>query len=270
MDVLLSMGFSEMEIRDALSRSAGNLEAALEILLNPVPQPSNTAPNTVFNFPNNTNTLTYDDTVVVLNVSQYSFSDIGASACTVIASSIMQHLLVQFDRMNNESASSDIFQMTQIVTQGVNIFRTTTFGRSVEHLAVDELGPRFFIDVHNLEAGFYQGLLSNSSAFHEMIRCAKVAADPTKHIGIIITKPPETVAIIIPPELHGREGKYYFFDSHSRPQDGFQNAYLIASNKEDSIIRKLKQIFPVIDLGMSDDYMSMMYNMFEASAFQLK
>ena len=212
MDVLLSMGFSEVEIRDALSRSAGNLEVALELLLNPSPQPVSIPPSSVFNFPNSTSMPANDDSVIILNVSQYSFSDIGASACTVIASSIVQHLLVQFDRIHNQNASSDVSQMTQTVTQGVNMFRTISIGRSVEHLAVDELGPRFFVDISNLEAGFYQGLLSNPSAFHEMIRCAKVAADPTKHIGVIITKPPETVAIIIPPEDRGREGTYYFFD----------------------------------------------------------
>jgi len=76
--------------------------------------------------------------------------------------------------------------------------------------------------------------------------------------------------------------QYAFFDSHSRPQLGFTGSYLVVSKSQEDIVRRLQSIFihiPVDDvdevgmdeLGWNYIYnMQMMYNMFEASVFQLK
>lgn len=112
-----------------------------------------------------------------------------------------------------------------------------------------------------------------------------------KYIGLIITKPPETVCLLLPPiektpagsnTAAASSSRYVFFDSHSRPQLGFYGSYLVASSRQEDIVRRLQSIFiplPVDDvdevgmdeLGWNYIYnMQMMYNMFEASVLQLR
>jgi len=105
-----------------------------------------------------------------------------------------------------------------------------------------------------------------------------------KYIGLIITKPPETVCVLLPPmeATPASSSRYVFFDSHSRPQLGFYGSYLVASTRQEDVVRRLQSIFiplPVDDvdevgmdeLGWNYIYnMQMMYNMFEASVLQLR
>jgi hypothetical protein len=81
-------------------------------------------------------------------------------------------------------------------------------------------------------------------------------------------RPPETVGFVVPPA--GRDGQFIFFDSHARPQYGFDGAYLVAGETQATITTRLYGLFES-DLGqeLGADVMTSTYNMFEATVFQL-
>ena len=77
----------------------------------------------------------------------------------------------------------------------------------------------------------------------------------------MITKPPETVSVIISRE------KCYFFDSHSRPQIGIEGAYLVSCDDVEGLVRRIMLVFPAME-STGDTMMDMMYNSFEGTIFQ--
>ena len=122
-----------------------------------------------------------------------------------------------------------------------------------------------------------QGLLTNRNAFLILINSAKESvanqiANRGKHIGIVITKPPETVCITIPPlDSNQSTSIYSFFDSHPRPECGLPQACYVTSNDIDSIILRLNAIFPAnVEIesdGYENSYMQMLYSTFEGTVF---
>lgn len=152
--------------------------------------------------------------------------------------------------------------------------------QNISHLSVEEFYSASIdlkTKIHKIGESF-QGLLTRRNAFTEMINTARenVANTPNsrhKNIGLIITKPPETVCITIPPlDSVTGEATYSFFDSHSRPQHGITGSYLVTSTDIDSILLRLNAIFPecsdALDSGDQDSYMQMMYLTFECTVFQ--
>jgi hypothetical protein len=102
-----------------------------------------------------------------------------------------------------------------------------------------------------------------------MFQQARDRAAPGKYIGLVITKPPETVCVLLPPRGAQAGAKFIFFDSHSRPQFGISGSYVVVCDDERAVVNRLSSIFtPLPSEGDEDNYMLMMYNMFEATAFQ--
>lgn len=209
-----------------------------------------------------------------MDLSQYTFSDVGSSACTAIAASVLKLLLLQVER---GCLVIDKNNLTDAVFAGVSYFHSL---HKVDHLSMDEVGPimndtlRHLVD--NSGSGVIQGMISDSSPFDSLFNKARDLADPRKYIGIVITKPPETVCVVLPPSNNrDLQGYYMLFDSHSRPQFGFSGSYLVASPNKLDVIQRLQALFPPFPaeenaIVNEQDYMHLMYNMFEGSIFQLK
>lgn len=212
-----------------------------------------------------------DTSIVTLDVSQYSFGGSGTSACTVVAAAMVRFFLSEL-RTGKEINNKD--SLSEVVREGVRYYQSVL--SSQEHLSVDELGSFMSDALTSLDGGPMQGVLeSNGSGRHwtELFRNARDRADPAKHIGIVITKPPETVCVILPPTsatTAGRPGQFTFFDSHSRPQLGLQGAYLVLCGDEGGLIERLNLVFTALPMeaGGADNYMMQMYNMFEGFGFQ--
>lgn len=199
--------------------------------------------------------------MVQLDISQYSFSDAGASACTVIASAAMKHILERL--ASNPAAAFDAASLSQVVTDGVQQFTRINGGRG--HLAVDELGPAFFGGVHMVDGGILQGLIVDRNAFADLLTQVRQLT-PVGFLGAVITKPPETVAIVLPP-AGSSSSMYFFFDSHSRPHLGHHGAYLVECSSAADLLVCLQDVFIPIEVD-GDDQMNMMYNMYEATVFR--
>lgn len=277
----MAMGFPKQSCSIALNRSDQNVDRALDLLL------SGEDLNVIA--PATQSASVGGGGVVQLEISQYTFSDAGSSACTAIALSAMKSLLTTLDTTNALDITGDTLRisLSEAIFSGVSHFSSTAVARD-RHASVDEICVAMLENLNVITDVPAQGMLSDTNAFAVMFETVRQnSKDPTKYIGIVITKPPETVCVVLPPVGHRstghQQGTYVFFDSHSRPELGFNGCYLAASLSEEDIIARLNTIFPSFSgFGVGDgtgdgdggeehyDLAEVMYNMFEGTGFQMK
>ena len=215
----------------------------------------------------------------MLEISQYSF-ETGSSACAPIACSAIATIL---ECLDNKRAVVDVPLLTEAVISGVmNYTRLAEEVGGANHLSVADYFSQSEVTQTKLNqvGDPIQGLLTNRNAFLNLINSAKESVayhhcDRGKHIGIVITKPPETVCITIPPlDCNQSNATYSFFDSHPRPECGLPQACHVTSNDMDSIILRLNTIFPanndIGSDGYEGSYMQMLYSTFEGTVFLRK
>jgi hypothetical protein len=83
-------------------------------------------------------------------------------------------------------------------------------------------------------------------------------------VAVVLTKPPETVCLCLPPE--GGFGRFVLFDSHPRP--GLPNAYAVECGSVGELLARVREVFPPLppEGGGEEALMAvMMYNMFEGT-----
>ena len=264
---LVGMGFNETEATMALKATNNHLENAIERLLG-------SGENNNDQIPINGDV----ERVVVLGISQYTFSEMGASACTSISVAAMMALLEHYDRDEQREMMISEEQLSNSVICGV-MSHSGAGHASVEELLMlsPDLNSKLTkIDQENKLP--LQGLLTQPAPF-ELLLDKVVTLNQNRHkaIGVIITKPPETVVVILPAADRNR---YALFDSHSRPQLGIDGSYLVETSQRAEIINRLHDIFPLqeqsfgteMESSMIDEnesFMTQMYATFEGSAFQL-
>lgn len=159
--------------------------------------------------------------------------------------------------------------MTHAILEGItsysNLGMQAAGSSSTEHLSVEEcfaLMPSLSSTVQQI--GWIQGILSAKNSLESVFEYARKSAreeNGPNYIGIVITKPPETLCIFLPLG----EGKFYMFDSHSRPQMGIDGSYLVATRSAALLADRLHTIFPV-----QRELVGSMYDMFEASLYICK
>ncbi len=284
------MGFDEPSCRIALEKCNNSVDRALDMLLSGMDlltSRSSIQQDVAVLSPS-----TEHGNIMQLEISQYTFSDAGSSACTAIALSAMKSFLELLDKGHHIDLSSDStlqISLSDAIFAGVSYFSTTALSRD-RHASVDEIGAVAMTGLVNITPDLpEQGMLSEKGAFAAMFASVRRKATTSdKYIGIVITKPPETVCVVLPPNnlisaagattTDNSSGTFLFFDSHSRPELGFNGCYLVSSDKERDIIQRLDAIFPAFT-GFGDcdgggdveqfDLAEAMYNMFEGTAFQL-
>ena len=238
-----------------------------------------------------------------LAISQYSFPN-GTSACTAIALTTMADLLTKLDTSAISGAVSardyasslhNEAKLSEYVINGIAEYDKFASFSSVisEHLTADE----FFAATESLwssvkkvsvsdSAGsnsFSEPLqrnLSDSDAIASIFRALRssTSVDTSKYIGIVLTKPPETIMVILPPpdtppSITNSDAVYFLFDSHSRPSMGIEGAYFYTTTNEREFIERLKMCFPVVDMRLEDcsadgSLLAELYNTIEANAYQ--
>ena len=209
-------------------------------------------------------------------VSQYDFGEIGSSACTAICLSVISYLL-----SSNLSFEINFSEMEQSIYASVDAL--IQHGGSQRHSAVDELHFLIPNSIQIMNNPPFQGLLSNQRThFKNAFDAARTEShNNTHYIGIIITKPPETVCVLLPPiqlSTNTVPLPYYLFDPHCRPQLGLDTAYLVSSTSEEDIIDRLDCLLPPlppdvfngggVGYGEDNNWGAMMYNMFECTFLQ--
>jgi hypothetical protein len=117
-----------------------------------------------------------------------------------------------------------------------------------------------------------QLLLTDTNCFSTLFeKSYEVAASKgytSSCIAVIITKPPETICVFLPPKTGSMDNKwFYLFDSHSRPHQGLEGSYLVKSSSLNTIIDRLQNLFPPLPSDSNDNYLTWMYNTFEGVSF---
>ncbi|KAL3815862.1 hypothetical protein ACHAXA_002278 [Cyclostephanos tholiformis] len=113
-----------------------------------------------------------------------------------------------------------------------------------------------------------QGILSNSTNHPLGLEAIlNSCQDQQSYIAVVITKPPETVLVFLPPNFSS-SSSYVLLDSHPRPHQLSPHfpagSYALIHPTLAGLVASLKQIFPVTDLGDDvPELMSMMYNSFD-------
>jgi len=277
--ILLSMGFNETQSLDALTECSGDVERAIDFLLG--------AGVTAFDSDNNASGATAETSIVNSEISQYTNSAMGRSACTSIALTLACSALSKLQKccsnIENTITSS---LLSDSIKQGLQMYNELQKNDNfnVEHLSVEDILrlpiPRStFSSLHLLPNSPRQGILSSSSdnpiGLHYILSaCQSDANNDQSYIAVIITKPPETVLVLLPASNVPSEQNYVLLDSHPRPNQ-FPPHYPTGSfalfhSSLHSLVRSLEEIFPVVDLGSDvNEMMAMMYNSFDVYPFQL-
>lgn len=326
MEELLAMGFGRDQILRALSNTVdGDVSAAIEYMLSESTLSTQTTDDS-YSERRNLELLppiSADEVIVTLDISQYTFSESGgSSACTAIAGCAIKYLIEQLSCGNFHSVT-DRSCLEAAILSGLMEYNALQFSDPRSHTSIDQILPSILMDgklrhvSEGLDGGIIQGMLTDLNCFPNLFDKARSHAEAGngiiltqyascsiiillittinhviagKYIGLIITKPPETVCLLLPPiettpagsNTVASSSRYVFFDSHSRPQLGFYGSYLVSSSRQEDIVKRLQSVFiplPVDDvdevgmdeLGWNYIYnMQMMYNMFEASVLQLR
>jgi hypothetical protein len=116
----------------------------------------------------------------------------------------------------------------------------------------------------------FQGATSAPNCFEDLIKRVRESShDLNKHIAVVITKPPETVLLILSPLALKESPKFGVFDSHPRPQLGLTGSYLLSSSDSAEITSHLRALFPCGSSRSLTSLWEEMYSAYEASVFQL-
>lgn len=210
-----------------------------------------------------------------------SFDEVGSSSCTPIAATMANMFLkkLHIGDLNNLEPL-----LAEATFSGIARYSSVNADPAVKaHMTVEEFllqTPEISKNLRKID-GPNQALLTNPNSFQdmfvEMVNNAMKSIPSTssvEYLSVIITKPPETVVVFLPivrnvaDETNSQ--KYYFFDSHSRPELNIHGSYLVTSKSLDKIVRRLKMIFPpLVSSNEDENYMTWMYNSFEGTSFVL-
>jgi hypothetical protein len=244
---LTAMGFEADKVHEALNAVNGNLDQAVHVLLGGAIPPQPQQPES--------------SSVIHCDKSQYRVEN-GRSACTCIA--LMGAAL--FLSSGETSISSELLE--NMIDMGATAYQQLPVsGTNVEHLSAEEVLQSKAIDEFKslvlMEGGVRQGVLSGQPnhplGFGAILQ---ECLSPDTWVAALITKPPETVVVLLPPRSQA-SGEYIFLDSHPRPGLSHGSYARIHASLED-LVQSLQAIYPVTELGNDiPEMMAMMYNSFD-------
>ena len=203
--------------------------------------------------------------IIHSTISQYALGAVGTSACTAIALHAAHALLPLLESGAPLTAAS----LDAAVRAGVAV---AALGAG-NHLDFPTAWALAGLDsaLEALNAGAEaQGLLTTPESLEELAAAARAAAAARgaragAHVAVVLTKPPETVCLCLPPE--GSDGgRFVLFDSHPRP--GLPNAYALECGGVGELLGRVRELFPPLppEGGGDEALMAvMMYNMFEGT-----
>ena len=261
-----------------------------------------------------------DDNVGAVHSELSQYSDaLGRSACTSIALTMACNVLnatATDNRNPDDDDDDDIIDsafLSNSIREGIQMYSDIKSKSSggAEHSSVEELlnacnsnngnngagsgsgnvnstSVKIASSMKQFDHSPRQGILSNSpdnpmGLETILSQCREDAANRQSHIAVVITKPPETVLVILPPPIEighyhsssSQTSSYILLDSHPRPQQLSPHrpsgSYALFHPSLASLVASVKQIFPVTDLGSDvPEMMAMMYNTFDVYPFQYK
>ena len=284
--MLMEMGFDAERSQEALRVCDGNVERAIEYLFSggtninndPPSGGGSSTPAVAAALPSN-----HQD-MIVAPISQYSL-DQGRSACTCIALTAAQLFLQQTTSASSGGTPTDILTpawLEQCIREGVANYQTLQSsaqgggGGGVEHMSAEDVlkmgaqnSNTAFTNLVLMPGGIRQGILTAASGsgmgLHDLlVACHRQQqAGPNRWMAVLITKTPETVVVLLPPQ--SQPSTFVVVDSHPRPgvvQGGGAYARILSSLND--LVTHLGTILPATELSPDiPEMMAIMYNSFD-------
>jgi hypothetical protein len=279
--MLFSMGFDHEQALQALDDSGGNVERALDSLLGGGDEGLSGAGGAPLPF---AGIITHGDVRAVHSeISQYN-DPMGRSACTSIALTMALKVLSQLHACDSAVPPDEFVDASFLSTsiqEGIQLFSKLRNNSGVEHLSVEEVlgaNNKSFASLSMLGNSPRQGILDSTNDLSPMgleavlSQCQAEATNPNSFSAIVLTKPPETVLVVLPPASSNSQ-TYALLDSHPRPNQlpphNPAGSYVLFHPNLQSLVQSLKEIFPATNLGSDvPEIMAMMYNSFDVYTFQ--
>lgn len=232
-EALVDMGFPEERVSLALSRTGGDIDAALTWLL---ASPGDDTPSAE---------------VVTGTLSQYSLEE-GRSACSAIS-------VVGAAEFLAANPTIDGSWLDNMVLTGYALYQQVSGGSPVDHMSPEEVLPH--VPQLELVGGIRQGL--TMGGFTDVLRDC---VPPSGWCCAVITKSPETIWIAL-----SATGECWLVDSHPRPPL-YEHAYAKKhASLEELCTQSLQPLFPPVELGPGvPEMMAMMYNSFDVYCVRLR
>lgn len=286
---LTAMGFSDANAREALRMTSGNLELAVNQLLSGFENSGGGGTGGASSGANNspsqiTPTSDGADTTSVVvqgSTNQYTFPDVGRSACTCIALTAASNFLSNNNEDTNISKDRTVRPefLDQMITQGIALYQkvTTSATTTVEHLSAEKiLQQQQDMAIQVAVGGIRQGVLTNNrdhplglKALLEGIQ-SESRGNNNEWASVLMTKTPESVLVCLPTS-QSSPSSFWLIDSHPRPMLGMANAYAFPHPTLQSLLETLYTIFPTTDLGPDiPEMMAELYNSFDLYPLMLK
>jgi hypothetical protein len=251
---LTAMGFEAIKVQEALNAVNGNVDQAVHVLLGGAIPPQQQQQQ---------QQQLESSSLIHCAKSQYSGEN-GRSACTCIA---LMGAALFLSSGETISVSSELLE--NMIDMGVAAYQQLPVsGTNVEHLSAEEVLQSKAIEQFKslvlMEGGVRQGVLSGQAANHPLGLGAilQECLSPDTWVAALITKPPETVVVLLPPTSQA-SGEYILLDSHPRPGLSHGSYARIHASLED-LVQSLQAIYPVTELGNDiPEMMAMMYNSFD-------
>lgn len=247
---LVAMGMDSESSRSALAMTDNSLELALDLLLSgaiggsrgvpPLPPSSPAVPSPY--------SSSCDEKIEICGLSQYSLGGGAESACTIIS------LLSALEFLPSK-ASSPLEAVSAARYEGVIRRGGAMASQGQAHLSADEA----LLQIPGLKlcGTVLSALITQSGAFEMLIdsgRAAAAATAPTNpYCSIILTKPPESVCLLVPLEPSS-ERAFYLLDSHARPQLGLDGGYVFTTHSKEALCHRLRDLFPPFPADDLDEY----------------
>ena len=273
--MLVAMGFTGEKSKEALSASNGSLQRAADILLSGGPIVPAETNHPARSASDAASARSQQPRLVHSGVSQYSDPS-GKSACTSIA------LTLAVNFLNGEQTVTAEY-LGRSVLEGIQMYNElhAASGAS-EHSSVEELLAAVTSSaIHSeklapmtmLGGSPRQGLLSNARGSPMgldavLSLCQRDSAYVDSYVAAVITKPPETILVLLPPI--GKSGlPFILVDSHPRPNlCGASGSYALLHCDFEGLLGSLRQVFSPTELGPDvPELMAMMYNSFDVYPF---
>ena len=286
-----------LQAQQALQICDGNVQRAVECLLggNLFSATANASLSTSSNDGGVNN-------IIQSEITQYS-NPLGRSACTAIALTLAHKSLelLHIDPVASPELRIDSALLTTSINEGIqlysNLIANNNSNGGAEHSSVEDLlnacstllgNNNIISKLKMLPNSPRQGILSSNNDHHNnmmslealLAQCQMDAATVTEkqaYIAVVITKPPETILVILPntaSTASTNSNKFILIDSHPRPQQLSPHhptrSYALFHPTLSSLVSSLKELFPVTELGDDvPELMQMMYNSFDVYPFQL-
>eukprot|EP00475_Leptophrys_vorax_P022200 TRINITY_DN3022_c0_g1_i1.p1 TRINITY_DN3022_c0_g1~~TRINITY_DN3022_c0_g1_i1.p1 ORF type:complete len:439 (-),score=89.67 TRINITY_DN3022_c0_g1_i1:66-1382(-) len=193
--------------------------------------------------------LTRDFGIVETHLCESQYAKNSVSSCTVMALEASLRFVYSVQKLSGDMVA-DVIELGSKYEAN-------------EHTGVEDVFPHF--PRYNRNLKIEESFQDNFKNFRSLLARVKEHARKGQPVACILTKPPESLAILFKSDPNG-ELRSYLFDSHGRPEIWGPYAGIIAFESAFDLEKFiLSKIWSVLEVGPEDGYLANMYNLVDVT-----